>query len=156
MALGVGDQAPALRGIFQDGSEVKDANFRGKPLLLYFYPKDNTKGCTDEACSLRDGYELLRNKGVEVIGVSADSAKSHQGFIAKYGLPFLLIADTNQELANAYGAWVEKSRCGKTYMGMQRISYLIAPDGKIAHVFDKVKTSAHAEQVLEVVAQLGW
>ena len=156
MALNVGDLAPELRGVFQDGSEVRPSSYQGKPLLLYFYPKDNTKGCTDEACSLRDGYDALRARGVAVIGVSADSVKSHQGFIAKYGLPFPLIADSTQALANAYGAWVEKSRCGKTYMGMQRISYLIDSQGRIAHIFDKVKTSAHAEQVLEVVAKLGW
>lgn len=156
MKLQVGDCAPKIEGILQDGSEVHFEEFKGKPLLLFFYPKDNTKGCTDEVCSLRDGYEALQAKGITLLGVSPNGIKSHQGFIAKHGLPFSLVADTTHAVAEAYGTWVEKTRCGRTYMGMQRTTFLIGADGKIVHIFDKVKTASHADQVLEVVNKLGW
>lgn len=151
MALQVGDAAPQFEALLQDDTLVRLSAYAGQRLLLYFYPKDNTSGCTAEACSLRDGYEALRAKGVEVLGVSPDTSKSHVGFIAKHNLPFQLIADTDNRVALAYGTWGEKTRCGKTYMGMARKSFLIGADGKIEHIFDKVKTKDHAAQVLAVL-----
>lgn len=148
MGLKVGDAAPQFEALLQDDTLVRLDLYRGQRLLLYFYPKDNTSGCTAEACSLRDGYGALRAKGVEVLGVSPDTSKSHVGFIAKHNLPFQLVADTDNRVALAYGTWGEKTRCGRTYMGMTRKSFLIGPDGTIEHIFDKVKTKDHAEQVL--------
>lgn len=151
MELKVGDTAPQFEALLQDDTLVRLSNYQGQRLLLYFYPKDNTSGCTAEACSLRDGYDELRAKGVEVLGVSPDTSKSHVGFIAKHNLPFQLIADTDNRVATAYGTWGEKTRCGRTYMGMTRKSFLIGQDGKIEHIFDKVKTKEHAVQVLAVL-----
>lgn len=155
MELKVGDAAPQFEALLQDDTLVKLSDYRGQRLLLYFYPKDNTSGCTAEACSLRDGYEELRARGVEVLGVSPDTSKSHVGFIAKYNLPFQLIADTDNRVALAYGTWGEKTRCGRTYMGMTRRSFLIGEDGTIEHIFERVKTKEHAEQVLKELEVLG-
>ena len=120
MALQVGDKAPEVLGLDQNGNEIKLSDFKGKKLALYFYPKDNTSGCTAEACSLRDGYKALQAAGYEVVGVSKDSAKSHQGFIAKQELPFNLIADTDTALQQAFGVWAEKKLYGRSYMGTLR------------------------------------
>ena len=123
--------------------------YKGKKVILYFYPKDNTPGCTDEACSLRDGYPDILKSGFDVIGVSADSSKSHKGFIEKHKLPFRLIADEDQKVIKAYGVWGEKSMYGKTYFGILRTTFIISEDGKIEKVIDKVRTKDHAIQLLE-------
>lgn len=150
MALQVGDKAPAVLGINQDGKEIKLADFAGKKVVLYFYPKDNTPGCTAQACSLRDGYEDLRKAGYEVIGVSTDSAASHQKFIAKQHLPFNLIVDTDKNLSEAFGTWGEKSMYGKKHMGMNRTTFIIDETGTITRIIlpKEVNTKNHADQIL--------
>jgi len=151
MALQVGDKAPTLLGLNQDGKEITLADYAGKKVVLYFYPRDNTPGCTAEACSLRDGYDDLRKQGYEVIGVSTDSAASHQKFIAQQNLPFTLIADTDKKLSEAYGTWGEKSLYGKQYMGMMRTTFLIDETGTITQVIlpKEVNTKEHAAQILK-------
>jgi len=151
MALQIGMPAPAFTGELQDGSTATLQDYAGRTLLLYFYPKDNSPGCTTQACNLRDGYAELRAKGVEVLGVSPDSSKVHTGFIAKHSLPFPLLTDGDHTVAQAYGVWVQKQRCGRTYMGVARQSFLIDGQGTIVHIFDAVKTGAHAQQVLDVL-----
>lgn len=151
MALQVGDKAPAILGVNQDGTEIKLADLAGKKVVLYFYPKDNTPGCTAQACSLRDGYDDLRKAGYEVIGVSADSAASHQKFIVKQNLPFNLIADTDKKLSEMFGTWGEKSLYGKQYMGMFRTTFIIDETGIIEKILypKDINTKSHAEQILE-------
>ena len=144
-----GDVAPNFSGKDQNGNPISLSDFKGKRLILYFYPKDNTPGCTAEACSLRDGYEQLTKLGFDVVGVSADSEKSHQGFIGKHNLPFRLIADTNREILTAYGAWGEKKLYGKTYEGIIRTTFVIGEEGKVEKVFTKVKTDDHVNQILK-------
>ena len=145
----VGDKAPDLLGLNQEGKEVRISNYPGKKVALYFYPKDNTSGCTAEACSLRDGYEALLAAGYQVIGVSKDSAKSHQGFIAKHSLPFLLIADVETTLQQAFGVWAEKKLYGRTYMGTLRQTFIIDADTlTVERIIEKVKTSDSANQIL--------
>jgi thioredoxin-dependent peroxiredoxin len=146
-----GDKAPEFSSFDQNGKPIKLSDFKGKKLILYFYPKDNTSGCTAEACSLRDGYEQLANLGYEVIGVSPDSEKSHQGFIKKYELPFRLIADTDQKVANLFGVWAEKKMYGRSYMGILRTTFLISEKGLITHIITKVNTGDHVKQILEIV-----
>ena len=150
MALQVGDKAPAVLGVNQDGKEIKLSDFAGKKLVLYFYPKDNTPGCTAQACSLRDGYENLRKEGYEVIGVSADSTSSHQKFIAKQNLPFNLIADTDTKLSATFGTWGEKSMYGKQYMGMFRTTFIIDETGTITRIIypKEVNTKDHTSQII--------
>ena len=150
MALTVGDKAPEILGTDQNGNNIKLSDFEGKKLALYFYPKDNTSGCTAQACSLRDGYEQLRAAGYEVIGVSKDSAKSHQGFISKQSLPFSLIADTETTLNQAFGVWQENSMYGRKYMGTARTTFIINEEGIIERVIDskEVNTKDHANQIL--------
>jgi peroxiredoxin Q/BCP len=150
MALQVGDKAPSVLGLNQDGKEIKLADFEGKKVVLYFYPKDNTPGCTAEACSLRDGYDDLRKKGYEVIGVSTDSAASHKKFIAGKNLPFDLIADTDKKLSETFGTWGEKSMYGRQYMGTFRTTYLIDETGIITRIIlpKEVNTKDHATQIL--------
>ena len=150
MALQVGDKAPAVLGVDQNGKEIKLADFAGRKLVLYFYPKDNTPGCTDEACSLRDNYSDLRKAGYEVLGVSTDSGASHQKFIAKQNLPFNLIADTDKKLSETFGTWGEKSLYGKNYMGMLRTTFLIDETGTITRIIlpKEVNTKEHAAQIL--------
>lgn len=147
--LKVGDKAPDFQAIDQDGRSISLTDYKGKKIILYFYPKDNTPGCTDEACSLRDGYDDLTKSGYDVIGVSADSEKSHQGFISKHNLPFRLIADTDKKVIQAYGAWGEKKMYGKSYEGIIRTTFIISEDGTIEEIIDKVKTKNHASQILE-------
>ena len=147
--LKVGDPAPAFEGTDQNGNKISLADFSGKKLILYFYPKDNTPGCTAEACSLRDGRDQLRKMGFEVVGVSPDSAKSHQGFIEKQGLNFTLIADMDKSIAIAYGVWGEKKFMGRTYMGILRTTFVIDGNGVIEKIFDKVRTKDHFEQIIE-------
>ena len=150
MALQVGDKAPEVLGVNQDGRELKLSDFAGKKIVLYFYPKDNTSGCTAQACNLRDNYSELRKAGYEIIGVSADSEKSHQGFIAKQNLPFNLIADTEKTLSVLFGTWGEKSMYGRKYMGMFRTTFIIDENGVIEKIISpkEVKTSNHAAQIL--------
>lgn len=150
MALQVGDKAPKVLGRDESGQEIKLSDYKGKKLALYFYPKDNTSGCTAEACSLRDGYGELKAAGYEVVGVSKDSAKSHQGFKTKHDLPFPLIADTETTLQQQFGVWAEKKMCGRTYMGTLRTTFIIGEDGIIERVIGpkEVKTKDHANQIL--------
>ena len=151
MALQVGDKAPEILGANQDGTEIKLSDFAGKKLALYFYPKDNTPGCTAQACSLRDGYAELKAAGYEVLGVSTDSAKSHVGFISKQSLPFQLIADTEKTLSEQFGTWGEKMNYGKAYMGMLRTTFIIDENGIIERIISpkEVKTKDHATQILK-------
>lgn len=139
---------PDLLGLDQDGKEVKVSDYKGRKIALYFYPKDNTSGCTAEACSLRDGYDELKKAGYEIIGVSKDSAKSHRGFIEKQNLPFRLIADTDTTLQQQFGVWAEKKMYGRTYMGTLRYTFLIDENGVIEKVIEKVDTKNHAQQIL--------
>ncbi len=150
MALKVGDKAPEILGIAQNGQEIKLSDYRGKKLVLYFYPKDNTSGCTAEACSLRDNYAELRSKGYEIVGVSADSRESHTKFIEKNSLPFDLIADTQKQLSELFGTWGEKSMYGRKYMGMFRTTFVIDEHGIIQKIFypKEIKTSSHGGQIL--------
>lgn len=145
----IGDKAPDFKGITQDNREISLADYTGKKVILYFYPKDNTPGCKAEACSLRDGYAQLMKMGFVVIGVSADSVASHKRFIEKNELPFDLISDTEKEILTAYGVWAEKKLFGKTYMGIVRKTFVIDENGNIEKVFDKVNTKDHFNQIVE-------
>lgn len=147
--LTAGEKAPGFAGVDQNGQQIKLEDFSGRKLILYFYPKDNTPGCTAEACSLRDGRDALRKMGFEVVGVSPDSEKSHRGFIEKQGLNFPLIADTDKTIAQAYGVWGEKKFMGRTYMGILRTTFVIDESGVIEKVFDKVRTKDHFDQIVE-------
>lgn len=144
-----GNAAPDFTGTDENGEEVKLSDFRGQKVVLYFYPKDDTPGCTKEACSFRDNFSTLTNENIKILGVSADNEKSHRKFIAKYDLPFTLLADTDHAIADAYGSYGEKQFMGKTYTGVLRKTFLIDEDGKIKKVFDKVKVEEHADEVLE-------
>ncbi|MBP3613874.1 MAG: thioredoxin-dependent thiol peroxidase [Bacteroidaceae bacterium] len=149
MMLNVGDKAPDFLGVDEEGRELSLNDFSGKRLVLYFYPKDSTPGCTAEACSLRDGMDELVAAGYSVVGVSADSAASHQRFKGKQTLNFPLIADIERKLIEAYGAWGEKKMAGRTYMGIIRTTFVIAPDGTIERVIKKVDTKNAARQILD-------
>jgi len=149
MSLEVGDKAPAFTGVDQEGNQVKLLDFKGKKVILYFYPKDNTPGCTAQACNLRDNYSDLQAAGYEVIGISSDSEKSHQKFIEKFDLPFRLIADTDKSIHEQFGTWVEKSMYGKKYMGTARTTFVIDENGVISEIIGKVKTKDHTAQILE-------
>ena len=152
MAIQIGDKVPEFLGTDQDGKEVKMSDYQGKKVALYFYPKDNTSGCTAEACSLRDGYQALQAKGFEIIGVSKDSAKSHQGFIQKQNLPFRLIADTDTALQELFGVWAEKKMYGRSYMGTLRTTFIINEEGIVTNIIGpkEVKTKDHANQILNL------
>ncbi len=149
MALHIGDKAPDFLGNDQAGQPVFLKDYAGKKIALYFYPKDNTPGCSAQACSLRDGYEALQAAGYEVIGVSKDSEKSHQNFIQKKELPFRLISDSDLTLQEAFGVWREKKMLGRTYMGTVRTTFIIGTDGVIEDVIEKVKTKDAANQILD-------
>jgi len=149
MTLKVGDKAPDFSINDQDGRSVNLAALRGKKVVLYFYPKDMTPGCTAEACNLRDNYQSLMRKGFEIFGVSTDSEKSHQKFIAKEKLPFRLLADPNKIMHGAYGTWVEKSMYGRKYMGTARVTFIINESGIISDIIEKVDTKNHTEQILK-------
>ncbi|MDR0893301.1 MAG: thioredoxin-dependent thiol peroxidase [Mediterranea sp.] len=148
--MNVGDKAPEILGINEKGEEIRLSAYRGHKIVLYFYPKDNTSGCTAEACSLRDNYAELRKAGYEVIGVSVDDAKSHLKFIDKYQLPFPLIADTDKKLVEAFGVWGEKKMYGRSYMGTFRTTFLINEEGVIERIIPpkEIKTKEHASQIL--------
>lgn len=143
-----GDKAPDFKGNDQNGNPLSLSDFKGSKLIIYFYPKDSTPGCTAQACNLRDNYTLLMEKGYKVIGVSADSEKSHQKFIEKYELPFPLIADTGKEMLQAYGVWGPKKFMGKTYDGIHRTTFVIDEEGTIAEVITKVDTKNHTTQII--------
>lgn len=146
-----GDKAPDFKGIDQHENEISLADFKGKKVILYFYPKDNTPGCTAEACDLRDNYNLWLEKGYQVIGVSPDPVKSHKRFVEKYDLPFPLISDTDKVILNAYGVWGLKKNYGREYEGVFRTTFIIDEAGNIEHVFKKVKTKTHTAQILEKI-----
>ena len=148
--MNIGDKIPAILGVDQNGNEIKSADYQGRKLVLYTYPKDNTSGCTAEACSLRDHKEALQQKGYEILGVSKDSAASHQRFIEKQSLNFPLIADTDTSLLQALGAWGEKTMCGNKVVGTLRTTYLVNEQGIVEHIFlpKQIKTKEHAEQIL--------
>jgi len=147
MTLKPGDKAPAFTVNDQDGNSVSLSDFKGKKVALYFYPKDDTTGCTAQACNLRDNFASLKKKGVVILGVSIDSEKSHKKFENKYTLPFPLLADTEKDIVNKYGVWGEKMMYGRKYMGTFRVTFLINEQGKIDHIIEKVDTKDHAAQI---------
>lgn len=148
--LSPGSKAPDFKSKDQNGNTVSLKDFKGKKVVIYFYPKDDTPGCTKEACNLRDNYEALQKAGIVILGVSVDDEKSHLKFIKKFELPFPLLADTDHSLVEAYKVWVEKSMYGRKYMGTARVTYLIGETGKIDHVIEKVEVSNHSEQILKL------
>ena len=148
-----GDKAPDFTTTDQDGNTVKLSDHKGERVVLYFYPKDDTPGCTKEACSFRDADTTYRKKGIKVFGISTDDEKSHQKFISKFQLPFDLLADTDKSIVEKYGVWGEKSMYGKKYMGTMRKTFLIDEKGKIAKIFDKVNVAEHADEVLEAFGE---
>ncbi len=149
ITLKPGDNAPDFESIDQDGNPIKLSDYKGKKVVLYFYPKDNTPGCTAESCNLRDNYDNLIKQGYEVLGVSTDSDKSHRKFIDKHELPFSLVADTDKSVHEKFGTWGEKSMYGKKYMGTLRTTFVIDENGKIEEVIEKVKTKDHTTQILK-------
>ena len=149
MTLKPGDKAPAFTTTDQDGNTVSLKDFKGKKVVLYFYPKDDTETCTKEACNIRDNYAALKQHGVVVLGVSIDNEMSHKKFEKKYSLPFTLLTDVEQTIVNAYGVWDWKTFMGRTYMGTIRTTFLINEKGKIDHIIDKVVSKTHTEQILE-------
>lgn len=151
ITLNEGDKAPNFKGLDQNAKEVSLSDFSGKKLILYFYPKDDTPGCTKEACNLRDNHTELMNKGFQVVGVSPDNSASHQKFIGKYNLPFSLIADTDKSIMKAYGAFGEKNMYGKIVEGVLRTTFVIDENGLILKIFKKVQTDAHTEQILKAL-----
>ncbi len=146
--LKAGDAAPAFKGVTTSGETVSLKDFKGKRLVLYFYPKDNTSGCTKEACDFRDNLARVKRKGAAVLGVSPDSVASHAKFTEKYELSFPLLSDPDHAIAEAYGVWVEKSLYGRKYMGIERTTFVIDEKGKIARIFAKVKVAGHVDEVL--------
>lgn len=147
--LKVGDKAPSFIGIDQNGESIDLSQLAGKKVVLYFYPKDSTPGCTAQACDLRDNHQMLLSKGYIVLGVSADSQKSHQKFIEKHNLPFPLIADTDKEIIKAFGVWGPKKFMGKTFDGIHRTTFIIDEQGVIEEIIDKVKTKEHTNQIVK-------
>ena len=149
--MNIGDKAPEILGLNENGEEILLSHYQGKKIVLYFYPKDSTSGCTAQACNLRDNYAELRQAGYEVIGVSVDDAKSHQKFIAKNELPFTLIADTDKKLVETFGVWGEKSMYGRKYMGTFRTTFIINEEGIIERILlpKQVKTKEHSQQILK-------
>lgn len=157
--LQVGDKAPsftttAVGGTYGEGSSLKLSDLKGTPVVLYFYPKDDTPGCTTQACGIRDSWKELMATGAAVFGVSIDSEKSHGKFIGKFNLPFPLLSDHEKKMVEAYGVWVEKSMYGKKYMGTERTTFVIDTKGKIAAIFPKVKPAEHADLVLKALQEL--
>lgn len=146
-----GDKAPIFKGIDQDNNIISLEDFKGRRLILYFYPKDDTPGCTAEACNLNDNYSLLTDMGFDVLGISPDSTSKHLKFIAKYNLKFNLIADNESQIMNNYGVWGEKKMWGKTYFGVHRTTFIISAEGIIEKVITKVKTKEHTAQLLDEI-----
>lgn len=146
--LEVGEKAPTFEGVNQNNEKISSDDYSGSKWVIYFYPKDNTPGCTAQACSLRDGYDALRNKGIKVLGVSADGVKSHDKFVTKYDLPFALLADEDKSVIHKFGVWGPKKFMGREYEGIHRVSFLIDESGIITHVVQKPKTKDHANEIL--------
>lgn len=146
-----GDAAPAFEAMTGEGKAVTLADFAGKTVVLYFYPRDNTPGCTVEACSFRDNFAALRKRGAVVLGVSADSAESHSKFAKKFSLPFTLLSDPEKKMVNAYGVWVQKSFLGRKYMGIERSTFVIGGDGRIQKIFRKVNPKRHVADLLQAL-----
>ena len=147
MSILEGKKAPTFSAIDQDGEKIKLADFKGKKLALYFYPKDNTSNCTVQACNLRDGYKMLEKQGIAVVGVSPDDEKSHLKFIAKHELPFRIIADTDKKLVEKFGVWGEKQLYGNKYMGVFRTTFLIDENGVVVKIISKPKVKEHAAEI---------
>jgi len=150
--LNAGDRAPTFEMTADDGRVVSSESLAGSRYVLYFYPKDDTPGCTAQACGLRDSWSRVADTGVEVFGVSPDSTKSHVKFREKYALPYRLLSDTEHAVADAFGVWVEKSFAGRTYFGTERTTFIVGPDGRIDQVLPQVKPAAHVDQLLEALA----
>ena len=148
MVLTIGDKAPDFEVNNQNSEKTKLSDFKGKKVVLYFYPKDNTPGCTAESCNLRDNYQELKAAGYEILGVSPDSEKSHQNFIKKYELPFTLLVDTEKDILQKYDVWKEKSMYGRKYMGTVRTTFIIDENGRIERIIEKVNTKDHTNQIL--------
>ena len=146
--LEVGEMAPSFEGVNQNNEKISSNDYVGSKWVIYFYPKDNTPGCTAQACSLRDGYDALRNHGIKVLGVSADGVKSHDKFASKFDLPFALLADEDKEVINKFGVWGPKKFMGREYEGIHRVSFVIDEKGVITHVIQKPKTKDHANEIL--------
>jgi thioredoxin-dependent peroxiredoxin len=147
--LKTGDKAPDFTAKDQDGKQISLSDYKGKKVILYFYPKDNTPGCTAQACNLRDNKEVLEKEGYTVLGVSTDDEASHKDFSSKYSLPFSLVADTDKSINEKYGVWVEKERDGKKFMGTARTTFIIDENGMITKIIDKVETKDHSSQILK-------
>ena len=154
MELKVGDKAPSFKLKNQDGKIISLSDLRGKPIVLYFYPKDDTSGCTKEACNFRDEFPKFGKMKAEIIGVSADTVESHKKFAQKYKLPFNLLSDEKKEIVAKYGVWQEKSMYGRKYMGIVRTTFIIDPYGKISKIFYKVKVDNHNQEVMEALKEL--
>ena len=154
MSLKVGDKAPAFKLKNQDGETISLSDLKGKPIVLYFYPKDDTSGCTKEACNFRDEFPKFGKMKAEIVGVSADSVESHKKFAEKYKLPFNLLSDEKKEVLEKYGVWQEKSMYGKKYMGIVRTTFIIDSTGKIQKIFSKVKVDNHNKEVMEALKEL--
>jgi len=154
MELKVGDKAPSFKLKNQDGKIISSSDFKGKPIVLYFYPKDDTSGCTKEACNFRDEFPKFGKMKAEIIGVSADSVESHKKFATKYKLPFNLLSDEKKEILEKYGVWQEKSMYGRKYMGIVRTTFIIDSSGKISNIFPKVKVDKHNQEVMEALKEL--
>ena len=148
LSLKEGDQAPEFTALTNDGGKVSLSDFKGKNVVLYFYPRDDTPGCTKEACGFRDGFAAFKKKGAVILGVSTDPVKSHAKFVEKFKLPFTLLADEDKKIVEAYGVWGEKSFMGRKYMGTNRVTFLIGPDGRIKKIWPEVKPEEHAAEVL--------
>ncbi|MBP7679180.1 MAG: thioredoxin-dependent thiol peroxidase [Bacteroidales bacterium] len=148
MNVKIGDKAPSISALDQNSNAFTLDSLRGSKVILYFYPKDDTPGCTAEACNLRDNYSDLLNRGFKIVGVSTDSVKSHQKFSERYSLPFPLLADTDKKIVNDYGVWGKKKFMGREYDGTHRVTFIISEDGTILKIFDKVQTKEHAQQIL--------
>ena len=148
LTLKTGDMAPAFTVETNGGGKISLADYRGKNVILYFYPKDNTPGCTKEACAFRDHFAEFRKKGAVVLGVSPDAVKAHDKFVEKFKLPFTLLADVDKQIVTAYGVWGEKKFMGRTYLGVYRVTFLIGPDGRIKQIWPAVKPEEHAAEVL--------
>ena len=147
--LQIGDKMPDFEVMDQNGNMVSSKDLLGKKTIIYFYPKDNTSGCTEEACNLRDNYQAMRAKGYNVIGVSKDSVRSHKNFASKYNLPFTLLADTSTEMIQSFGAWGEKCLCGRRYMGIMRTTFIFDEKGILIEIIEKVNTKDHAAQIFD-------
>jgi peroxiredoxin Q/BCP len=148
LKLKEGDLAPSFTAVTNGGGKVCLSDFKGKNVILYFYPRDDTPGCTKEACAFRDEFGVFQRKGAVVLGVSTDSAKSHDKFVEKFKLPFILVSDEDKKIVQAYGAWGQKSFMGRKYQGTHRVTFLIGPDGRVKKIWPAVKPAEHAQEVL--------